>query len=226
MELLSQAIDVFLHLDQHLGQFVGQYGAWTYAVLFVIVFCETGLVVTPILPGDSLLFAAGAIAASLGVLNPLLLVLLLTIAAVLGDAVNYQIGRRIGPAVFRSEKNRYFKREHLDKTHAFYERYGGKTIIIARFVPIVRTFAPFVAGVGQMNYARFAVFNITGAIAWVTIGVYAGYLFGNLEMVKKNFSLILIAIVFVSLLPAAVEFIRARRTRSLAAAGADPSLSE
>ncbi len=226
MELFSQAIDVFLHLDRHLGEFVGQYGAWTYAVLFVIVFCETGLVVTPILPGDSLLFAAGAIAASLGVLNPLLLVLLLTIAAVLGDAVNYQIGRRIGPAVFRSEKNRYFKREHLDKTHAFYERYGGKTIIIARFVPIVRTFAPFVAGVGQMSYGRFAVFNVTGAVAWVTIGVYAGYLFGNLEMVKKNFSLILIAIVFVSLLPAAVEFIRSRRSRSITAASADPSLSE
>jgi membrane-associated protein len=226
MELLSQAIDVFLHLDKHLGQFVGQYGAWTYAVLFVIVFCETGLVVTPILPGDSLLFAAGAIAASLGVLNPLLLVLLLTIAAVLGDAVNYQIGRRIGPAIFRSEKNRYFKREHLDKTHAFYERYGGKTIIIARFVPIVRTFAPFVAGVGQMNYARFALFNVTGAVAWVLIGVYAGYLFGNLELVKKNFSLILIAIVFVSLLPAAVEYVRARRVRGLAAAGADPSLTK
>jgi membrane-associated protein len=226
MELLSQVIDVFLHLDRHLGEFVGQYGAWTYAVLFVIVFCETGLVVTPILPGDSLLFAAGAIAASLGVLNPLLLVLLLTIAAVLGDAVNYQIGRRIGPAVFRSEKNRYFKREHLDKTHAFYERYGGKTIIIARFVPIVRTFAPFVAGVGQMNYGRFAMFNVTGAVAWVVIGVYAGYLFGNLELVKKNFSLILIAIVFVSLLPAAVEYLRARRTRSLAAAGVDSSPSE
>jgi membrane-associated protein len=226
MQLFSQAIDIFLHLDRHLGEFVGQYGAWTYAVLFVIVFCETGLVVTPILPGDSLLFAAGAIAASLGVLNPLVLVLLLTIAAVLGDAVNYHIGRRIGPAVFGSEKNRYFKREHLDKTHAFYERYGGKTIIIARFVPIVRTFAPFVAGVGQMSYGRFAVFNVIGAIAWVVIGVYAGYLFGNLEMVKKNFSLILIAIVLVSLLPAAVEFMRARRTRSLTAAGGDPSLSE
>jgi membrane-associated protein len=225
MEFLSQAINVFVHLDKHLREFVDQYGTWTYLALFVIVFCETGLVVTPILPGDSLLFAAGAIAA-LGSLNPHLLVLLLTVAAVLGDAVNYQIGRRLGPAVFRSEKNRFFKREHLEKTHAFYERYGGKTIIIARFVPIVRTFAPFVAGVGQMNYARFALFNVTGAIAWVMVGVYAGFWFGNREIVKNNFSLILIAIVFVSLLPPAIEYLRARRSRRLAAASVDPSLFE
>jgi membrane-associated protein len=225
MDFLAQAVNVFLHLDQHLREFVDQYGTWTYLALFAIVFCETGLVVTPILPGDSLLFAAGAIAA-LGSLNPHLLVLLLTVAAVLGDAVNYQIGRRIGPAVFRGDKNRFFKREHLDKTHAFYERYGGKTIIIARFVPIVRTFAPFVAGVGQMNYAKFALFNITGAIAWVVVGVYAGYLFGTLEIVKKNFSLIIIAIVFVSLLPAGIEYLRARRSARIAAGAADPSLSD
>ena len=212
MEYISHFVDLFLHLDKHLGELVKEYGTWTYLVLFVIVFCETGLVVTPILPGDSLLFAAGAIAA-LGSLNPHLLVVLLTIAAVLGDAVNYQIGRYVGPAVFKKEDSRFFKRAHLEKTHAFYERYGGKTIIIARFVPIVRTFAPFIAGVGQMSYRQFALYNVVGAIAWVVIGVYAGYLFGGLEIVKKNFSLIIIAIVFISLLPAAFEYWRAKRQK-------------
>lgn len=212
MEYLSHFVDLFLHLDKHLGELVNEYGTWTYLVLVLIVFCETGLVVTPILPGDSLLFAAGAIAA-LGSLNPHLLVVLLTIAAVLGDAVNYQIGRYIGPAVFKKEDSRLFKRSHLEKTRAFYERYGGKTIIIARFVPIVRTFAPFIAGVGQMSYRQFALYNVVGAIAWVVIGVYAGYLFGGLTVVKENFSLIIIAIVFISLLPAAFEYWRARREK-------------
>jgi membrane-associated protein len=215
MEYISHFIDLFLHLDKHLGELVKEYGTWTYLVLFVIVFCETGLVVTPILPGDSLLFAAGAIAA-LGSLNPHLLVVLLTIAAVLGDAVNYQIGRYIGPAVFKKEDSRFFKRAHLEKTHEFYERYGGKTIIIARFVPIVRTFAPFIAGVGQMSYRQFALYNVVGAIAWVVIGVYAGYWFGSWEVVQKNFSLIIIAIVFISLLPAAFEFWRAKRQKKAA----------
>ncbi|RIK87447.1 MAG: DedA family protein [Planctomycetota bacterium] len=210
MDYVCQFIDLFLHLDKHLAELVQAYGGWAYLLLFIIVFCETGLVVTPILPGDSLLFAAGAIA-GLGSLNPHLLVVLLTVAAVLGDAVNYQIGRYLGPAVFNREKARFFKREHLDRTQAFYERYGGKTIIIARFVPIVRTFAPFLAGVGQMNYGRFAMYNVTGAIAWVVIGVYAGYFFGTLEIVKENFSLIIIAIVLISLLPAVVEYARARR---------------
>lgn len=215
MEYIAHFVDLFLHLDKHLGELVKEYGTWTYLVLFIIVFCETGLVVTPILPGDSLLFAAGAIAA-LGSLNPHLLVVLLTIAAVLGDAVNYQIGRYVGPAVFKKEDSRFFKRAHLEKTHAFYERYGGKTIIIARFVPIVRTFAPFIAGVGQMSYRQFALYNVVGAIAWVVIGVYAGYLFGQMEIVKKNFSLIIIAIVFISLLPAAFEFWRAKRQKKAA----------
>ena len=215
MEYISHFIDLFLHLDKHLGELVKEYGTWTYLVLFIIVFCETGLVVTPILPGDSLLFAAGAIAA-LGSLNPHLLVVLLTIAAVLGDAVNYQIGRYVGPAVFKREDSRFFKRAHLEKTHAFYERYGGKTIIIARFVPIVRTFAPFIAGVGQMSYRQFALYNVVGAIAWVVIGVYAGYLFGGLKIVKENFSLIIIAIVLISLLPAAFEFWRAKRQKKAA----------
>jgi membrane-associated protein len=215
MEYVKQLIDLFLHLDKHLIEVVGDYGAWTYLVLFVIVFCETGLVVTPILPGDSLLFAAGAVAA-LGPLNPHLLVVLLTIAAILGDAVNYQIGRYIGPAVFKKEDSRFFKKAHLEKTHAFYERYGGKTIIIARFVPIVRTFAPFIAGVGHMSYRQFAFYNVIGAILWVTIGVYAGYLFGQMEIVKNNFSLIIIAIVGISLLPAVFEIWRAKRAHKSA----------
>jgi membrane-associated protein len=213
MEYVTYFIDLFVHLDKHLAELTSQYGAWTYLMLFIIIFCETGLVVTPILPGDSLLFAAGAIAAlEAAQLNPHLLVVLLTIAAVLGDAVNYQIGHYIGPAVFKRENSRIFKREHLLRTQEFYERYGGKTIIIARFVPIIRTFAPFLAGVGQMRYSQFALYNVTGAIAWVVIGVYAGYLFGELEFIKKNFSLVIVAIVVISLLPAAFEYWRARRT--------------
>jgi membrane-associated protein len=212
MEYITYFIDLFLHLDKHLAELTSQYGAWTYLLLFIIVFCETGLVVTPILPGDSLLFAAGAIAALEGSdLNPHLLVVMLAIAAVLGDAVNYQIGRYIGPAVFKRENSRIFKRDHLLRTQEFYERYGGKTIIIARFVPIIRTFAPFLAGVGQMKYSQFAIYNVTGAIAWVVIGIYAGYLFGNMKVVKENFSLIIIAIVIISLLPAAIEYWRSRR---------------
>jgi membrane-associated protein len=212
MEYITYFVDLFLHLDKHLAELTSEYGGWTYLLLFIIVFCETGLVVTPILPGDSLLFAAGAISGLEGSdLNPHLLVVLLTIAAVLGDAVNYQIGRYIGPAVFKRDNSRVFKREHLLRTQAFYERYGGKTIIIARFVPIIRTFAPFLAGVGQMKYSQFAIYNVTGAIAWVVIGVYAGYLFGELEFIKKNFSLVIVAIVIISLLPAAFEYWRARR---------------
>jgi membrane-associated protein len=212
MDYVTYFVDLFLHLDDHLARLTSEYGGWTYLILFVIVFCETGLVVTPILPGDSLLFAAGAIAA-IGELNPHLLVVLLTVAAVLGDAVNYQVGRFIGPAVFKREDGRFFKRKHLERTQEYYNRYGGKTIVIARFVPIVRTFAPFLAGVGQMNYRHFALYNVTGAIAWVVIGVYAGYLFGSWSVVKNNFSLIVIAIVVVSLLPAAFEYWRVRRTR-------------
>jgi membrane-associated protein len=214
MDLITYFIDLFLHLDKHLAQLVGEYGTWTYLLLFIIVFCETGLVVTPILPGDSLLFAAGAISAlETAPLNPQLLVLLLTTAAVLGDAVNYHIGRYFGPKVFAFEKSRFFNRDHLLKTQEFYERYGGKTLIIARFVPIVRTFAPFLAGAGSMNYAQFAIYNVTGAVLWVVIGIYAGYLFGGVEIVQKNFSLVIIAIVVISLLPAAFEFWRAKRAR-------------
>ena len=220
MDYITYFVDLFLHLDKHLAELTSQYGGWTYLLLFVIVFCETGLVVTPILPGDSLLFAAGALSAlDKAELNPHWLVILLTIAAVLGDAVNYQIGRYIGPAVFKRENSRIFKRDHLLRTQEFYERYGGKTIIIARFVPIVRTFAPFLAGVGQMKYSQFAIYNVTGAILWVVIGVYAGYLFGNMEVVKENFSLIIIAIVLISLLPAVFEYWRTRRTRAASGSG-------
>jgi membrane-associated protein len=202
-------VDLFLHLDDHLRVVIQQYGAWTYGLLFLIIFLETGLVITPILPGDSLLFAAGAFAAT-ELLNLPATIVLLIIAAVLGDAVNYSIGHAIGPRAL-SGHYRFLKKEYLDKTHRFYERYGGKTIIIARFVPIVRTFAPFMAGVGRMNYLHFARYNVLGAVLWVGVCVMAGYLFGNIPVVEQNFTLVILGIVFVSILPALVEFIRARR---------------
>jgi len=203
-------LDIVLHLDRHLHDLTQDYGAWTYAILFVIVFCETGLVVTPFLPGDSLLFAAGAIA-SLGSLDVWLLGLLLTIAAIAGDTVNYHLGYYLGPKVLRAETNWLFNRKHLDRTHRFFERYGGKTIILARFVPIVRTFAPFVAGVGAMRYRRFLAYNVIGGIIWVVGFVTAGYLFGNLPFVKRNFSLVILAIIFVSVLPMLWEWWSNRR---------------
>ena len=209
MEWLTYFINLFLHLDKHLGEVINQYGPWTYLILLVIVFCETGLVVTPFLPGDSLLFAAGAFAAT-GVLDPLWLFLLLSAAAIAGDTVNYRIGAMIGPRAF-SGNIRFLKKEHLERTHAFYEKYGGKTIIIARFVPIVRTFAPFVAGIGAMNYARFIVYNIVGGVAWVALFVFGGYWFGNLDFVRKNFSLVVLAIIIISVMPMVVEYLRSRR---------------
>jgi membrane-associated protein len=214
MELLQHAIDIILHLDNYLGWLVENYGAWVYLVLFLIVFCETGLVVTPFLPGDSMLFVAGAIAAA-GGMNVHLLVLLLIVAAVLGDGVNYHIGRWAGPKVFRGEPwwgSRVFKTEYLAKTQGFYDRYGGKTIIIARFIPIVRTYAPFMAGVAKMPYPRFALYNITGAVLWVASLSYAGYLFGNIPWIRKNLTLVVLAIIFLSVLPAIIEVIRARRS--------------
>jgi membrane-associated protein len=210
MDLFHQAIDLFLHLDTHLQDVIQTYGTWTYLLLFVIVFCETGLVVTPILPGDSLLFAAGTFA-GIGALSISRLWVLLIVAAVLGDAVNYAIGHFMGPKVFTQQGGRFLKREYLDRTHAFYEKYGGKTIIIARFVPIVRTFAPFVAGVGSMTYARFAVFNITGAVLWVTVCLAAGYIFGNVPFVREHFTMVVLGIIFVSILPGIVEWMRQRR---------------
>ena len=217
MELLRWFIDVFLHLDKHLAEAIHSYGTWTYGLLFAIVFLETGLVVTPFLPGDSLLFAAGSFAA-LGALDVRLLALLLSIAAVLGDTVNYAIGAFLGPKVFHYPKSRFFNPEHVRKTHAFYEKYGGKTIIIARFVPIIRTFAPFVAGIGAMSYPRFLAYNVIGGVLWVAVCLSAGYWFGNLPLVRKNFSLVILAIVFVSILPAIVEFLRHRGESRRAAA--------
>lgn len=203
METLRKLIDIVLHLNVHLAELVSQYGPWVYAILFLIVFCETGLVVTPILPGDSLLFAAGALAGA-GQLNLALLCLLLVVAAILGDTVNYWIGRRTGSYLPRRFP-KLVKQKYLDRTHAFYERYGGKTIVIARFVPIVRTFAPFVAGAGAMSYGRFMFFNVSGAILWVGLLVPAGYFFAETPLVKKHFSLVIMAIIVLSVLPAVFE---------------------
>ncbi len=209
MQLVHWFVDFFLHLDRHLAEVIQAYGSWTYALLFAIVFMETGFVVTPFLPGDSLLFAAGSFAA-LGALDVRLLFLLLLSAAVLGDNLNYAIGRYLGPKVFHYERSRFFNPDHLRKTHRFYERYGVKTIIIARFVPIVRTFSPFVAGIGAMSYLRFLAFDVVGGILWVGLCTFAGYFFGNLPFVKRNFSLVILVIVFISILPALVEYARHR----------------
>ncbi len=189
---------------------VNQYGPWTYLILFVIIFCETGLVFTPVLPGDSLLFVVGTLAAN-STLNLSWLIFLLAAAAILGDTVNYWVGHVLSPKLFRNEKIRFIKREHLERTERFYEKYGGKTIIIARFVPIIRTFAPFLAGVGTMKYGRFLSYNVIGGILWVNVGTLSGYFFGNLPFVKKNFSLVVLAIVFISLLPAVWEYFKAQR---------------
>ena len=212
MEFIHFIVDFILHIDVHLAELVAQYGIWIYAILFLILFCETGLVVTPFLPGDSLLFVAGALAALPGNdLNVHLLAALLVVAAVLGDALNYTIGRLFGEKLFSNPNSRIFRRSYLDKTHAFYERHGGKTIILARFVPIVRTFAPFVAGMGHMSYRHFALFNISGALAWVLLFSYAGYLFGDLPVVQENLKLLIVAIIVVSILPGIIEVWRHRR---------------
>jgi membrane-associated protein len=203
-------VDLVLHLDRHLAVLIQDYGVWTYVILFLIVFCETGLVVTPFLPGDSLLFAVGTFCA-LGALDLGLSMLLLMTAAVLGDALNYAIGFRLGPRVFSREDSRFLRREYLDRTHRFYERYGPSTIVVARFVPIVRTFAPFVAGIGRMSYARFAFYNVSGAVLWIVSLVLGGYVFGNIPIVRRNFSLVIFAIIVISILPGAVEFARQRR---------------
>jgi membrane-associated protein len=209
MELLTQLFDIILHLPAHLQQITADYGPWVYALLFVIVFAETGLVVTPILPGDSLLFACGALA-GIGALDLWLVMGLLFAAAVLGDTVNYWIGDWLGPKLSGGKRLRFIKPEHLQRTHAFYEKYGPKTIVIARFVPIVRTFAPFVAGIGTMTYSRFMAYNVAGAFAWVLICTLGGYFFGNLPWVQENFSVVILAIIGISILPAIVEVLRER----------------
>jgi membrane-associated protein len=210
MELITNFIDIILHLDAHLVELVSRYGTFSYAILFAIIFCETGLVVTPFLPGDSLLFAVGALSAK-EALNVYTVAFLLMLAAIIGDSTNYWIGHFIGPKVFRSESSRWLNRKHLVRTHLFYEKYGAKTIIIARFMPIVRTFAPFVAGIGRMNYLRFLTFSVFGSFLWIGSFVTAGYLFGNIPVVKNNFTLVVLAIIFISILPALIEAVRARR---------------
>jgi membrane-associated protein len=222
VDLIAQLVDIFLHLDQHLNEWATTLGPWLYAVLFLIVFCETGLVVTPFLPGDSLLFAVGALAALEG--SPIELpqtALLLVVAAVLGDAVNYSIGAYLGPAVFTSDRSRLLNKQHLVRTQLFYERHGGKTIFLARFVPIIRTFAPFVAGIGHMRYGYFATYNVSGAIAWVAVCLGAGALFGEIPIVKRNFELVVLGIIAISLIPVVTEFVRARREAARDAAGSE-----
>lgn len=210
MELIKHFIDIIIHLDKYLVDLVTQYGVWTYAILFLIIFCETGLVVTPFLPGDSLLFAIGALSAK-GGLNIYTIFILLSIAAILGDTVNYWIGHMVGPKVFVKTNSRWLNRKHLERTHEFYERYGGKTIIIARFVPIIRTFAPFVAGIGAMTYSKFLLYNVVGGLVWIGGFLGAGYLFGNIPVIKRNFTLVIFAIIVISILPGVIEYLRARR---------------
>lgn len=209
MELIRFGIDFILHLDEYLNVLIANYGSWTYGILFLIVFMETGLVVTPFLPGDSLLFAAGSFAA-LGSLNPVILFILLSAAAIIGDTVNYSVGAFVGPRAFSGDI-KFLKQEHLDKTQAFYEKHGGKTIILARFVPIIRTFAPFVAGVGTMTYSHFIIYNVVGALLWVSIFIFGGFFFGNLPVVRHNFELVIFGIIAVSLLPPVFEYLKARR---------------
>ena len=207
--MIGTVIDFILHIDQHLTALSAQYGMWIYAILFLIIFCETGLVATPFLPGDSLLFAAGGIAA-VGGMNIHIMVLILLVAATLGDAVNFMIGKYFGAKLFSNPDSKIFRRAYLEKTHAFYEKHGGKTIIIARFVPIVRTFDPFVAGMGDMHYGRFIRYNIIGALAWVLLFSYLGYFFANIPLVKNNLGLVLGAIIVISILPAVIEIVRAK----------------
>jgi membrane-associated protein len=215
MEAIKTLIDFILHINVHLEELVRDYGFWVYLILFAIVFCETGLVVTPFLPGDSLLFAVGALC-GMKLLDLWLSMAVLLVAAILGDTVNYWIGHWMGPKVFRAQRSRWLNPKHLERTHAFMEKYGGKAIIIARFVPIIRTFAPFVAGVGRMTYVRFMAYNVVGAIAWVGLFVPAGFFFGNLPVVKNNFSLVIFAIIGISMVPAVIEFFRHRKSFSAA----------
>lgn len=209
MEMIGTFIDFVLHVDRYLVTILRDYGGWTYALMFLLIFCETGLVVTPFLPGDSVIFALGALAAR-GGLDIAVLAIVLISAGVLGNAVNYLIGFKLGPAIFKSEKSRLFRRDYLDRTHAFYEKYGGLAIIVGRFMPIIRTFVPFVAGIGRMNMLKFYVYNLVGCFAWVGIFLVAGFFFGQLEFVQKNFSLVALGIIFVSFVPPVVTALRAR----------------
>jgi membrane-associated protein len=207
MEFIATLIDILMHIDLHLGELIRDYGLWTYLILFIIIFWETGVVIFPFVPGDSLLFAVGAFAA-LGALEVWILFILLSIAAIAGDTVNYWIGHFIGPKIFQKEKVRFLNKKHLERAHQFYEKYGAKTIVIARFIPIIRTFAPFVAGIGSMTYWKFISYNVIGGVAWVAICLALGYFFGNLTVVKENFSLVILAIIIISVMPGVIEFLR------------------
>lgn len=218
MEFIKEIIDVFLHVDKYLGIIIQNFGMGSYLLLFVIVFAETGLVVTPFLPGDSLLFAAGAFAAK-GSFSLFWVFVTLAAAGIVGDSVNYAVGKFFGMKLFHNENSRVFKKEYLDRTHRFYDKHGGKTIILARFIPIVRTFAPFVAGIGKMNYLHFLIYNVSGALLWVTIFVIGGFYFGNMPYVEKNFSMVILVIIVISILPGVVEFLRHRRNSRRLAAG-------
>jgi membrane-associated protein len=221
MELLKSILDIVLHLDRYLSGIIQHYGVWTYGILFAVIFIETGFVVMPFLPGDSLLFAAGTFAA-LKALDIRWLLVLLSAAAIIGDTVNYWVGHHLGPKVFRNENARFFKKEYLERTHAFYEKHGGKTIIIARFVPIIRSFAPLVAGVGRMSYARFLAFNVIGGVGWVVLLTGVGYFFGNIPVVKNNYSLAVIMIIAISTVPIAAEYLKHRRAKKGRGSGAQP----
>ncbi|MBI2499617.1 DedA family protein [Candidatus Woesearchaeota archaeon] len=212
MNIISKLFDFIMHIDKYLGSIIQNYGTFSYFILFLIIFLETGLVITPFLPGDSLIFVAGTFAAK-NVINVYLLFLILIVAAILGDTFNYWIGNYFGENVF--SKSRFFKKEYLDKTKEFYDKYGGKTIILARFIPIIRTFAPFVAGIGKMNYFRFLVFNISGGVFWVALFLFGGYFFGNIKFVQDNLSLVVLAIILLSLIPPIIEFLKRRKTRVL-----------
>jgi len=210
MNIIMQFFNFIMHLDTHLTQLANDFGIWTYLILFIVIFCETGLVVTPFLPGDSLIFLVGALAAS-GELNFPVIIAVLMIAAVLGDSCNYEIGKYFGPKLFHKENVKFLNKEYLMKTHSFYEKHGGKTIIIARFIPIIRTFAPFVAGMGSMNYSKFISYNVIGGISWVALFSFAGFLFGDIPFVKNNFSLVILAIILISLLPGVIAYLKSKK---------------
>ena len=209
LDLIKKLIDFIIHIDRHLAEIIGQYGLWTYGILFLIIFAETGLVVMPLLPGDSLLFAAGAFSAKPETgLNVHFMAFLLFVAAFLGDTLNYWIGHKIGPAVFKRDDSIWLRKKHLEKAHAFFEKYGGRAVILARFVPIVRTFVPFVAGAGSMTYSRFIAYNLIGGFVWIYFFIYAGFMFGNQPFVQKNFKLVILAIIILSVVPIVVELVR------------------
>ncbi|PKN18569.1 MAG: hypothetical protein CVU71_13900 [Deltaproteobacteria bacterium HGW-Deltaproteobacteria-6] len=221
MDIILYFIDFFIHLDKYLPLIISSFGIWAYVLVFLVIFCETGLVVTPVLPGDSLLFALGTLAA-LGALQIEALLILLCIAAIAGDTVNYAIGNYIGPKVFHYEDSRFFKKKYLIKTHEFYERHGGKTIIIARFMPFIRTFAPFVAGVGAMTYPKFILYNVIGGVAWVNIFLLGGYFFGNIPAVKRNFTIVIVAIIIISVMPGFIAYLRHKFMARNKASKVDP----